>query len=64
MTAYTISGPGVDRPAPCLNSAVIAAQRAAEQTDEAGVTFYVRENGETVCHVERDDRGTVWTTPR
>lgn len=60
---YTVSGPGLDRPAPCLGSAIIRAQRAAELAREPAA-YYIRADGRAVAVVERTPSGTVFTTAR
>lgn len=54
----TISGPGVDRSAPTVGSAISGATTFACRAHEP-VTFYVREKGEVVARVERDADRTV-----
>lgn len=57
-----VVGHGPDRPAVSIGAALNYAQRRAELLAEPG-TVEVREYGEAVYRVIRDEHGIVWTTP-
>lgn len=59
--AYEVSGPGIDsKVAPTEGCAIATAQGFACHLERPG-TFYVREHGDVLWHIERDESGLVTT---